>query len=972
MPAAPNQPINFGAINVQPQGQAFNPTPATRPTAVGTPNLLQSPQGQPSGLLMPNTQSRIVAGVQKMQQAGYDDATIQNVVNAAKVKFASSPMPETPQLTTSGINLAPLNIMKGQTQAQSAIGQMIQSAQNFLPAPTMQNVIKGVVNPLGTLAAGGANQQPIQPTFPIDDSGGAGTVLPNVARSFGNIPSDIGSQVQGLQQMGKAVGQYPSDTVKDLAPLGAKGALSAVGQGFVDTFQNKLPNLAKGFASGVDNTVANSKDAAINAGIAGSKFLLEHPTFAPGLAVGGEGAGARDLISDVASPVTEAGSLIKSKVGNLTPIDSLRGFADAKAKAAIVDEVQNLLKSTKSIGSKTQQASRAGTDLQKTLSDPQVFKGLKVENGKINPDEAIVVTQDRIGALMDAKSSILPKVDEVSSPQPRSEIRAKAVDFINNSTASNGDKADAIARMDKQLNAYPEQMKASEIDKLRADMRGSARDAKGQLKSDSEYAALEHAARDTVFDITDHLPVQNASEYKALNDYIKKMIRTQEFLDKTLRGQVVKGGRLGSNTGKLIGAIAGSGHGPIGTLVTSRIGGVVADIATNNALGSSFKMSLIRTLTDDPAILAQAEKLAGDIKGVKVPELPPGNPQNAHPVVNNGNPIIAGPEARGSSEYVGPETRAGSYQSQLGNTLESSQDPVTTQKMIPKSQSILEGGDHIPQTSPSNLDATQTMNPNTSKPTNSPSKIIPESVAPEKPTVKQSNQSGIINPGKMVSDIKSALGSKQVSKELEPLAKEAQKYSSAEEFVNSRKIVYHGTTDTAASSIESGGFKPGKVDSIWGGSETGVSFTTDKATAQEMADHRAQQTGGKPVVIQADITDVKNPDVTKYGSGDEIYVPKDEIGAIKTKSQLTDFYNKVKGETPKSKIGQNSQRGMIRLPSFLTGKGGNPRLIAAQEHRASIAARINKTTDVTVRKQLMNALGKQDDLIRRLKNNKKP
>jgi hypothetical protein len=139
----------------------------------------------------------------------------------------------------------------------------------------------------------------------------------------------------------------------------------------------------------------------------------------------------------------------------------------------------------------------------------------------------------------------------------------------------------------------------------------------------------------------------------------------------------------------------------------------------------------------------------------------------------------------------------------------------------------------------------------------------------------------------------------------EPLLIEARKYKSADEFVNKRKIVYHGTTEDASSAIEKNGFKPGSEE-VFPGSfrETGGSFTTDKATAQEFANHRAQQTGGKPVVIEVDITDVKKPDVTKYGNADEIYISPSELNKIKTKSQLTDIWEKAQSvlqEIPKIK-----------------------------------------------------------------------
>ena len=51
-----------------------------------------------------------------------------------------------------------------------------------------------------------------------------------------------------------------------------------------------------------------------------------------------------------------------------------------------------------------------GTDYAEIISEPVIFKGLKVENSKINPDEAISLLQDRADSVMDAKSEMLPSL----------------------------------------------------------------------------------------------------------------------------------------------------------------------------------------------------------------------------------------------------------------------------------------------------------------------------------------------------------------------------------------------------------------------------------------------------------------------------------------------------------------------------------------------------------------------------------
>lgn len=336
----------------------------------------------------------------------------------------------------------------------------------------------------------------------------------------------------------------------------------------------------------------------------------------------------------------QAGKVTMKTTGKIAmaPIDILKGYASEGVKKNISEDVDSLLKATRSISKQTQLAGKKGTNISEILKDPQVFKGIKVEKAKIVPDEAISVVDSRIDRLMDVKKQMLPVIDDMVVPVPKSDILKSAVRSVTTTGIQTAEDKALISAIKKQVAALPETLKPSEIDTLRAKFRKLSRDAKGLMKSGSEYTALENATRDVLFRITDDLPVPNASEYKAMNDYIKQMITTRDFLDKTLRSQTVKGGRLGGYVLKTIGAIGGLGHGILGVIAGSEIGGIVADIITNNQLGSGLKMRLIRGLTNDPKIISQSEQLLRDIGQVNVlkrPALPmpairvPGRPDTS-------------------------------------------------------------------------------------------------------------------------------------------------------------------------------------------------------------------------------------------------------------------------------------------------------------------------------------------------------
>lgn len=291
-----------------------------------------------------------------------------------------------------------------------------------------------------------------------------------------------------------------------------------------------------------------------------------------------------------------------------------------KLQEKINKDVDGLLGS-KSNQNKVKLYQQRNTNVTENIKDPNVFKGIKVENKRINPDEAIATIDARIDQILDAKQKILPEVDRVAPEITKAELKARALSSSTVRALSPADQISMAAAIDKQLDPLPNTLKASEVDKLRAMFRTSARNSRG-LPLSNEYTALETATRNAVFDLTDNLPFDTSSTYKNLNNYVKTMIDTKEFLDKTLRGQTVKGGKLGEYVARTVGAIAGSHAGPLGAIMGSEVGGTISNIITNDQLGSSQKMKLISNLTDDPEILKAVDTLLKQAQDYTPPLLP--------------------------------------------------------------------------------------------------------------------------------------------------------------------------------------------------------------------------------------------------------------------------------------------------------------------------------------------------------------
>lgn len=305
--------------------------------------------------------------------------------------------------------------------------------------------------------------------------------------------------------------------------------------------------------------------------------------------------------------------------------ESVRNMAKQSVESGIEKGLKESLSSTKGVMSKVQLAKQKNVDLHSILSERPLYEGIKVENRRVNPDKAIEVLDTRIDSLLDSKSQMLPEIDRITGKTSKEVIRKKALESVMEDRKGGVmtlDDKELMSAINRQIDELPDELSPSEIDSLRARFRQSARDAKGLQKRDSEYKALENATRDTVFDITENLPMDTGKQFPALNKYVKDMIETKTFLDKTLRGQVVKGGRLSGLFARGVGAIAGSSHGVIGTLVGAELGGAISNILTNNQLGSAIKLRLIKGMTDNPEIIKQAENMLQSVKDYKVPTLP--------------------------------------------------------------------------------------------------------------------------------------------------------------------------------------------------------------------------------------------------------------------------------------------------------------------------------------------------------------
>src|SRR3990167_6567501 len=231
---------------------------------------------------------------------------------------------------------------------------------------------------------------------------------------------------------------------------------------------------------------------------------------------------------------------------------------------------------------------------------------------------------------------------------------------------------------------------------------------------------------------------------------------------------------------------------------------------------------------------------------------------------------------------------------------------------------------------------------------------------------------------------------KKVTPELEPLAQEARKYKSAEEFINSQELLYHGTSKESAAKIRKfEGFREGAevgLKDLTGfdvPSNKAVSLTKDLNTAKLYVSPRPEGGVGELLTFRSDnlkvatlkeLKELEKVGVRQFARGGESPVkfedfveklrrkgfdgfeassPHDELIEtvvfnkdklkLTSKSQLTDFYNQVVSK-PKAKPTEKEIVESLPIKQPVKIPKVKPKKVFTEEQQNLLAEIEQKTT----------------------------
>lgn len=263
------------------------------------------------------------------------------------------------------------------------------------------------------------------------------------------------------------------------------------------------------------------------------------------------------------------------------------------------------------------------TDVRKKMSEPEIFDGIKVQDGKVVVDDAVSVIEKQIDSFKNITDEIIPFADEHGTKIKKSVLIddiSKRFDKLTPAV-----KSKKLKQLADEFDILPDEFNAGELNKLKQQARYSGIDAKGAMKSDSVYTEMMKSARKYLFESMDNLPIDTNGALGKLNTMIKDLINTQEYLETILKGKKVSGGRLTKMLNKTTGAVIGSSGGIFGAIAGSEIAGILTDIMMNKQLGNTMKGNILKKfIAENPSYAKQLEPILQEIKKYKVPQLPEG------------------------------------------------------------------------------------------------------------------------------------------------------------------------------------------------------------------------------------------------------------------------------------------------------------------------------------------------------------
>lgn len=468
----------------------------------------------------------------------------------------------------------------------------------------------------------------VQPSFKAS-IGGAETVLPNIAKTFGNIPSSAAGLIYGgivkpAENIGKSLGAI-EDIYKTRGLVG--GTKDIIG-GFGETLK-KGADIYRGMGEkiygGLEKSVvekgivlggisAASNDAVESAVTKVATAGIEDPLLLPSIIYGGPkvaGAKTTDAISSIARPII-TGAETASEITGVTKaigktvekaqevVPALR----AKAVDSLEETYREIMSGTtlgkkklSKLEQKTEMLNRAGTegvDPARGLAEKGIIPNR--EGTKLDTFEQANELRATARPLQDVNRKGLSEIPTLTSLDDVEKAAIASVRTPKNIAAGLADdlEVEVVKEFAKLKKAYPNGVTANQLDEIKAARWDNVFGNKSLIEADKLRKNTDYAIAKTMQKKIEQLADAAGNPNVAqLNREIGNILEQSKFLE-DLNGKTVKGGRLLKYMTTLIGA--GTGETIPGKVLGALGGNLVGELMLSSTIANPVKRVLLSNL----------------------------------------------------------------------------------------------------------------------------------------------------------------------------------------------------------------------------------------------------------------------------------------------------------------------------------------------------------------------------------------
>lgn len=276
----------------------------------------------------------------------------------------------------------------------------------------------------------------------------------------------------------------------------------------------------------------------------------------------------------VASKVKEYSGAIKNKLGEL----KTKVAPDITTKRAT--ELQGVIDKNSPLRKYIEKQEKKGLNPKEEVVNSDVLSGAVDKEGVIRTKQEGGAVSQYTDAIKPAEDVVTKVIEAEGKTLPLKEVQSNLVDSIMNS----GLEGEALT---KALNAIKSEVEGY---KLRAGPDGTIPISLIQKAKINKYSGINYLNEGGKIDKTiakslkEMVEKNTSADVKALNAELSKHYSAIGLLEK-LDGTRVKGGRLGKYFAKGIGAMAGSGFGPLGAIAGAEIAGALEGRGMSKTFG---------------------------------------------------------------------------------------------------------------------------------------------------------------------------------------------------------------------------------------------------------------------------------------------------------------------------------------------------------------------------------------------------